>query len=275
MIEDLLNPDLVVIGESDRKAGDQVERFFSDFCVNSPHVARMSISNAEITKLSLNAYITAKISFANMLGNVCSKLPGSDVDAITSALGADRRISPHYLRAAVAYGGTCFPRDTRAFIAFAERFDVPVEMIETVERVNEQQHRALLEVVLREVEASSGNRVSVLGMAFKPGTPVITASPGSVLVEGLLGRDLDVMVFDPLATENAQAHFGNEIRYASSFERCLAHAPVVVLTTPDQSFMGVYGAMHERPPTAVVDCWRMLDAGKLPVGTRYVGVGTS
>ena len=106
VIRDFLNPDMVVIGQSSKLYGDIIEKFYKMYCHNKPEIVRMSIISAEIAKVSLNAYITAKISFANMLGNLCEKIPGANADDVSRALGCDKRISPLYMKAGLAYGGT-------------------------------------------------------------------------------------------------------------------------------------------------------------------------
>ncbi|MEM5830901.1 MAG: hypothetical protein QXO40_01725 [Candidatus Aenigmatarchaeota archaeon] len=110
-----------MIGENNRKAGDIIESLWRKVVINKPHFARMSIVSAEITKIAINSYITTKISFANMLGNICEKIPGAEIDKITEAMGADKRIGKYYLRYGTAYGGPCFPRDNKAFNHFAKQ----------------------------------------------------------------------------------------------------------------------------------------------------------
>src|SRR5206468_248959 len=116
VIQGFLNPELIVLGQTEPRAGDAVHAVHEQVCQNKPVVTRMSIESAEVAKVALNAYITVKISFANTLANICERIPGTDVDTITRAIGADKRISPYYFRGGLSFGGTCFPRDTRAFI---------------------------------------------------------------------------------------------------------------------------------------------------------------
>ena len=120
VVRDMLFPDMVLIGESDKKAGDMLQNIYEGFCENQPPVQRMNCINAELTKLSLNTFVTTKISYANMLAGVCESLPDSDVDVVTQAIGLDSRIGRKYLKAAVAFGGPCFPRDNVAFRAMAK-----------------------------------------------------------------------------------------------------------------------------------------------------------
>ena len=121
VIHDLLNPDFVLVGESDSRAGELLERFYSRFCENKARTVRMNIINAEITKLSVNSFVTTKITFANMLARICSGYSGADSDVVTSAIGLDSRIGRKYLKGAVAYGGPCFPRDNKAMAEVGRR----------------------------------------------------------------------------------------------------------------------------------------------------------
>src|SRR5262245_10730941 len=115
VVRDMLLPDAILIGESDLRAGDLLESIYRTTCDNSPPVQRMNFVNAEITKLSVNTFVTTKISYANMLADICDRLPGADVDVVTNAVGLDSRIGRKYLKGALGYGGPCFPRDNIAF----------------------------------------------------------------------------------------------------------------------------------------------------------------
>jgi len=273
VIKDFLNPDLVVIGESSETAGDIVTDFQTKLCENSPHIARMSIISAEIAKVSLNAYITTKISFANMLGNICEKIPAADVDSITRAIGADKRISNYYFGAGLSYGGTCFPRDTKAFIRFARKFGYDAQLVKTVEDVNAIQDQHLFDTVLGYVMSAGDKKVSVLGLAFKPKTTVITESPAIKLVEKLIENDIDVVVYDSFAMSNAQERFGDGIRYASSVADCISQSSVCVITTPAGEFKSIDGSCITNNPTTIIDCWRILDPSVLGDSINYVALG--
>ncbi len=115
VIRDMLLPDAILIGESDTRAGDLLESIYRTSCENNPPVQRMNFVNAELTKISVNTFVTTKISYANMLADICDRLPGADVDVVTNAVGMDSRIGRKYLKGALGYGGPCFPRDNVAF----------------------------------------------------------------------------------------------------------------------------------------------------------------
>lgn len=271
VIKDFLNPDLVLIGESSKSEGEKLEEIYKKVCENNPYIARMSIISAEITKISLNAYITMKISFANTLSNICEAIPNADIDAITKALGADKRISPYYLKGGLAFGGPCFPRDNRAFEAFAKKYGCEALLAKATDAVNKLQIDQILKKVLTEVK--DNKVVAVLGLAYKPNTPVIEESPAIRIIEELLKRDLEVIAYDPLAIDNAKAYFGDNILYASSVKDCLSHAPLCIITTQADEFRAIDESYVFHNPTTVIDCWRILDPSRLGNKVKYIGLG--
>jgi UDPglucose 6-dehydrogenase len=275
VIRNFLRPDHVIIGESDDCAGRQAASIYTRLCENAPRVFRMSIINAEIAKLSLNCYLTLKISFVNSLANLCDLLPGADVDQITRAIGADHRISQHFLRGGLSYGGTCFPRDTKAFVALAEKHGLEPHLIRAAEEVNEFQHQRLAELVLQHLEPNGCRAVSILGLAFKPNTPVIEGSPAIRLIDTLLRHGAEVTVYDPLASEEARGMFGEKIRYASSARACTSFGHVCVVTTPADEFRELDESAVAKHPMTIIDCWRILDPAKFGLQTRYVAWGVS
>jgi UDPglucose 6-dehydrogenase len=271
VVDGLLNPDLVLIGESDPRAGEMLEKVYKGFCLNAPRISRMSLVSAEIAKISLNSYVTMKISFANTLAGICERIPGADVDAICAALGADRRVSPYYLKGGLSFGGPCFPRDNRAFAAFARQFGCAAPLAEATDAVNRTRTHAILSGLLE--NAGPNDTVAVLGLAYKPNTPVVEESPGIHLVQQLLQRGFRVTAYDPLAMANARALLGGAIRYAGSVSDCLAGASSCVITTPAAEFKCV--EQFAVNPMTVVDCWRFLDPSCLAPGVKYIAVGRS
>lgn len=276
VITDFLNPDLVLIGESDTKAGDILEEIYKEVCESDPHFGRMSIVSAEITKISINSYVTMKISFANTLAMICEAVKGADIDHITGALGADRRIAPYYLKGGLSYGGPCFPRDNRAFAAFAAKYGRSAPLAVTTDEVNRQQIDHLASGVLKLIPEGTNSIVSVLGLAYKPDTPVIEESPGIKLIEELLRqRDVEIIAYDPLAMDNARAHFGDDILYASSVRDCFANASICIITTQADEFKSIDSSFIAHDPTTIIDCWRMLDPSRFGDNVKYMALGSS
>jgi UDPglucose 6-dehydrogenase len=271
VVKDFRNPDLVIIGESRPEAGDKVEALHNKMCRNTPKVARMSLISAEVAKVSLNAYITMKISFANTVANLCERIPGADVDAITNAIGADKRISPFYLRGGLAFGGTCFPRDTKAFMTISRQYDLDPLLLDSVERVNVEQNRHLADLVKSYLTPEQ--KVSVLGIAFKDKTPVTEASPAVSLIQELVIDDVDVTIYDPLAMEAARLQFDDEISYAQSIDDCLASAPVCVVTLMSKEYKQAIESFEPTEQVTVIDCWRQIDETKLHKNVRLSAIG--
>jgi UDPglucose 6-dehydrogenase len=273
VIRDFLRPDMVVIGSSDERAGQGAEEVFRNLCENNPPTFKMSLINAEIFKVTLNCYITLKISFANALANLCERIPGAHVDVITRALGTDRRIGSYYLQAGLSFGGTCFPRDTRAYIVLAKRNGLDAALVEAAETVNRDQDRRLVDLVLEEVKRSRQRIVSVLGLAFKPNTNVIVESPAIKLIDVLVGHGIQVSAYDPLAIENTRAVFGGKIDYAKSVRECLAQSNLCVITTRDKEYRDIDESYMVHDPTTILDCWRLLDPSRFGARTRYIPLG--
>ncbi len=273
VIKGFLSPDLVIIGESSSEAGSEIEAIHRQMCENNPPIFRMSIINAELAKVALNAYITTKISFANSLANLCEKIPGADVDVITRAIGVDKRISPYYFQGGLAFGGTCFPRDTKAYITLAKKYGVQAEIIQAVDRVNTYQNEYLVKKVLGELNNTQDKTVGILGLSFVPNTPVITESPAIKLISELLKHDIRVIAYDSLAVDNTRAIFGSAVEYASSAEECIKNAGVVVLTLRDAKLKKLLEEYHYSNSITIIDCWRILDRKKLGNKVKYVAIG--
>jgi UDPglucose 6-dehydrogenase len=274
VIKDFLNPDLVLIGESDRIAGDKLEEIYKVVCENKPYVARMSLVSAEITKLSLNSYITMKISFANTLANICEAIPGANIDDVTRALGADKRVSPYYLKGGPSFGGPCFPRDNRAFVEFAKKYGSDAMLIKTTDEVNMRQIGRIVDRVLACLSDSSHKVVSVLGLAYKPSTPVIDESLGVRIIQELLKKtDSRIVAYDPLAMDNARATFGDTILYASSVKDCLSYSSLCIITTQHEEFRSIDDSFITHNPMTIIDCWRIIDPTRFGGEVKYIALG--
>lgn len=273
VVKDFLNPDLVVIGETSPKAGERIEAIHKRMCENDPKIFRMSIINAEISKMSLNMYITTKISFANNLAILCEKIPGADVDVITNAIGVDRRISPYYFQGGLSFGGTCFPRDTKAYFAIADKYGIQDGLIRAVDKLNKYQDKHLLELVLREAKNSNARKIGIMGLAFTVNTPVITESPALKLIHGLLNHDFKLVVYDKLAMENVKRVYKERITYAKSGKDCLLQSDLGVITLRSMKLKQVIENFDFRIKYTLIDCWRLVDHNKLNKKVKYVAIG--
>ena len=269
VIRDFLNPEFLLIGEYDERAGDLLASIYKSVCDNEPAVARMSLVNAELTKISVNAYVTMRISFANMVAALSEQLPGGDVDTVTAALGLDTRIGRRYLKGAVAYGGPCFPRDNQALAYLARQLGQRASLAEAVDAFNGSTNERLATRVLGMVP--DGGSVAVLGLSYKPDSNVIEESAGFLLAKSLVGSGASVTVHDPMAMDAARGVLGDAVVYASDVDEAIKDKDVIVIMNPDRAYAGLDMATIPKS-TMVVDAWRMLrkQAGDRP---NYVGLG--
>jgi UDPglucose 6-dehydrogenase len=270
VIRDMLNPDMILIGESDERSGDILERFYASVCDSNPHIRRMNHVNAELTKISVNTFVTTKISYANMLAQVCETLPGADVDVVTSAIGCDSRIGQKYLKGALGYGGPCFPRDNLAFSALARGNGVPPILAEATHQLNQSQAPRLAKWILARLP--EGGTVGVMGLSYKPNTEVIEESQGLALAKHLLSVGVPVVVYDPAAMENARPQLAGNVTFAGSAADCARQADVLAITTPWAEFREISPEDFKRHGT-VLDCWRLLDKNAVGAVAEYVALG--
>lgn len=273
VIKDMLNPDMILIGESDTRSGELLEGLYKGVCDSSPRIQRMNYVNAELTKLSVNTFVTTKISYANMLAQVCERLPGADADVVCSAIGCDTRIGQKYLKGALGYGGPCFPRDNVAFSALARATGAPALLAEATDQLNKRQVPRLAEII--RARLPENGTAGVLGLSYKPDTEVIEESQGLALAKLLASAGLNVVVYDPAAMENARKQLGGAVTYAASAAECSRHADVLAITTAWPEFKRLTPAdlkAGERPP-AIVDCWRVLPANLFADRADYLRLG--
>jgi UDPglucose 6-dehydrogenase len=274
VIRDFLNPDLILIGESDEATGSTVSQLYSTVCENGPPMARMPIINAELAKIAVNTYVTTKITFANTLAELCERLPGGDVDAVTGALGLDSRIGAKYLKGAIGYGGPCFPRDNRAFAYLADKLGVASKISSATDETNRRQVPRLVDTVRTELGETAA--IGVLGMAYKPDTVVVEESQGLLLAKALAQAGYQVSVYDPLALEHARAELGETVAYAASLEDVVETSDGLIVVNADPAFSRLQEVLERtrRRDIVILDCWRMLprDLSRRE-GVRYVPLG--
>jgi len=276
IIRDFLNPDFALIGEFDDRCGSQLASCYARIMENDPPCKRMSLENAELTKIAVNTFVTTKISFANMLAELCERIPGGNIDVVTDALGADKRIGHKYMKGALGYGGPCFPRDNVALGYIARALGTRAELAETTDQANRSLPQRFIQRLLPAIRP--GMTVAVLGLAYKPDSHVVEESQAIALAKSLSNMGARVVAYDPLANETGRAELHGHAVILDSVEACLSQADAVLITTPDPEFKSLRAAdfRNRESPVTVVDFWRILDkelSGK--PGIRYIPVGRS
>jgi UDPglucose 6-dehydrogenase len=273
VIRDMLNPDMILIGESDPRSGAILEEFYGGVCESGPRIRRMNYVNAELTKLSVNTFVTTKISYANMLAQVCETIPGADVDVVTTAIGCDTRIGQKYLKGALGYGGPCFPRDNIAFSAVARANGVPALLAEATDQLNKRQVPRLATLILSHLPP--GGTAAIMGLSYKPNTEVIEQSQGLALAKFMAEQGVRLVVYDPEAMPNARKELPEGVVYAASVAECAREADVLAITTPWAEFRSLEPAHMKqgahRP--VVLDCWRLLSRKTFQDTATYLTLG--
>ena len=254
VIAGLEDPDFFLVGEHTERAGDVLTSIYDELGDEETPVARMSPVEAELAKISVNAYVTTKISFANTLGQISDGV-GADVDVVTEALAMDGRINGNYFAAGGRFGGPCFPRDNDAFAQVAEQAGTSAPLAESTDEVNDL-HTEWIADRVRE-HTPDGGTVAILGLSYKPGTYIIEESQGTELVEEL-HDEYDIVCYDPMAMEEAKERFGNDVICAESTRAALEAADTAVVSTPWPEFED---ALKSSEGTVVIDLWRLWNDG--------------
>lgn len=234
-IEDTLKPDRVVIGGDDKEAVSRVKKLW-DF-TNAP-ILETTNENAEMIKYASNSFLAVKISFINEIANLCEKVQNCDVDTIAKGMGFDKRIAPYFLKAGIGFGGSCFPKDTTAFISFAEQFKENLKIVKSALEVNDDRIKRVMGLIKISLEGKERKKVGILGLTFKANTNDTRASQAIKLAEMLNLEGYTVNAYDPMA--NININWIN--RYKSALE-CVENSDLVVIATEWDEFknLNIYG----------------------------------
>ena len=256
-VEDFLHPDKVVLGSADPVAIDRLRELYDPLLArHDAAVVETGTREAEMIKYANNAFLAAKVSLINDLGNVCKEL-GVDTYEVADAIGLDDRIGARFLRSGLGWGGSCFPKDIKALISSAKKRGYDPPMLEAAIEVNDRQPDRLLELMDRHVDVT-GERVAVLGLAFKPGTDDIRNARAVPAIGGLRDRGGEVVAYDPVASGNIREQFP-DIEYADSPEAALEGAVAALIVTEWEEIAGLDRAFDLMDTPIVVDGRRAID----------------
>jgi UDPglucose 6-dehydrogenase len=256
-VEDFQHPDKLVFGTRDDTTLATLYALFDPLIDRTGvPVVETGVSEAEMIKYANNAFLATKVSLINELGNICKEY-GVDAYQVADAIGLDDRIGERFLRSGVGWGGSCFPKDVAAIIAAARTRGYEPTLLEAAVEVNDKQPQRLLDLLDTHVDVT-GERVAVLGLAFKPGTDDVRNSRAIDVIEGLQARGADVVGYDPVATEQMRERFP-DITYTSSSAEALEDAVGALVVTDWDEFGALdaeFDAMHT---PVVVDGRRIVD----------------
>jgi len=273
-ISDFMRPDRVVIGGDDEQAIAIMRDLYRPlYLIETPFVIT-SLEGAELIKYAANAFLATKISFVNEIANLCEKV-GCDVHEVARAIGMDRRIGAKFLHPGPGFGGSCFPKDTRALAAIGREFSSPMRIVDAVIEVNEQQRLSMVPKIETLAGGLQGKRIAVLGLAFKPETDDMRDAPSVEIIRGLIHRGATVSAYDPVARKEAQKIIP-EIEFAEDEYVAAAGADVLVFMTEWNQFR----ALDMERISSLMRVPRIADlrniyepADMRNLGFEYVGVG--
>jgi len=261
VIENFLNPDMILIGESDEKAGKIIEDIHRALVLNEPETHRMNFWNAELAKIGLNSYCTLKITFANIIGEICERLPGGDAHAVTQAIGADSRVGKKYFKPGLGYSGPCFPRDQRAFSHAARSAGVRAILSEATDLINDYQKNGRTSEKVIENLKKGFDKISILGLTYKENTTLVEESPSLSLIKNLDAGGFKISVYDPAGMEEAQKELSDckNVTYHSSAIDCIKDACLCFVATPWGEFRNLTedDFKTNMMDPVVIDAWNL------------------
>lgn len=268
-LEDSLCPTHIVVGELDRPSGNALMRLYAPF--RCPKL-RTSLRVAETVKYATNAFLATKVTFANELANLCTRL-GLNSDEVLKGMTLDPRISPHHLQPGPGFGGSCFPKDLKAIVAEARRVGYEPMLLSAVLAVNDRQHLEVLRLLEMEAGPLAGKRVALLGLAFKAGTDDVRESKALAIASELVLRGAHVVGYDPRAGANfARAFHGVEI--AKTARDALRGADACIVQAPWPEFSRLRSPdFATMTSPIVVDARRTWSIKRVPKGIRYRRIG--
>ncbi len=274
-IHDILEPDRVIIGEYDERSGKTLETFYHGFYSGRPHILRMGLASAEMVKYATNAFLATKVSFINSIASICEGVPNLNVTQVAKAVGMDHRISPLFLEAGCGFGGSCFPKDLRALIAFSKRLGYNPSLLEAVLEVNERQAMRIVELARRGLGDLKGKRVAILGLSFKPNTDDVREAPSIRIINLLLRGGASICAYDPMAIEKAKSIFNGRVDFARSSIECLRGADCCMVLTEWDEFKNLRPStfMKYMKTPLVVDGRRIYDPSEFSEKLRYFAIG--
>ncbi|WP_052254702.1 UDP-glucose/GDP-mannose dehydrogenase family protein [Salinicoccus sp. YB14-2] len=271
-VYDTFNGDRIVIGAEEETVLDALEEVNAGF--NLP-IVRTNLRSAEMIKYASNAFLATKISFINEMANLSEKI-GANIDDVAEGMGMDGRIGSAFLNAGIGYGGSCFPKDTRAIISVAKDASYDMQILENVVDSNERQRGIIVDKVKECFDSIKGKKVAVLGLAFKPNTDDLREAPSISVTARLVEEGAEVHTYDPAAMENAKRILSDEVIYSDGIRQAVTGADIVIILTEWQEIkefpLEEYKKLMNRP--VIFDgrnCFTLKEAEES--GVEYHSIG--
>ena len=273
-IEDFMRPDRVVIGSNEEDAIAVMKDLYRPLYIIETPIVITSLEAAELIKYAANAFLATKITFINEIANLCDAI-GCDVHDVARGMGMDKRIGNKFLHPGPGYGGSCFPKDTRALTTVADKYDVETLIVDAVVEANERQRIAMIPKIKNLIGDFEGKQIGVLGLSFKPETDDMRESPAIEIIKEMISQGAAIRAYDPVAMEEAK-HSLPDIDYAKNEYDAIEDADVLVIITEWNQFRAL--DMHKvksllKSPK-IVDLRNIYEPKDMKeLGFDYVGVG--
>ncbi|MDH4610277.1 UDP-glucose/GDP-mannose dehydrogenase family protein [Pseudomonas sp. BN102] len=237
-VADCMRPDRIIIGTGSQQTEEFMRELYAPFNRNRERIIVMDVRSAELTKYAANCMLATKISFMNEMANLAEQL-GADIEMVRQGIGSDPRIGYHFIYAGAGYGGSCFPKDTRALISTADSIGFDAKVLKAVEDRNNEQKTVLFSKIFQHFNSDlRGKNFALWGLSFKPNTDDMREAPSRVLMEALWKAGAKVQAYDPEAMEEAQSLYGNDeaLSLCGTKEAALKGADALIIVTEWQAF---------------------------------------
>ena len=272
-IHDTIKPHVVVLGGYRTKFMKKTEKFFSRFNPNVPIIIT-NHQTAEMIKYAHNTFLATKISFINQIANICQGIPDTNIDDVANTIGLDPRIGNPFLNAGPGYGGSCLPKDIKAIINLSSKLGVNPTLLTAVEKINKQQISNIVELVKQNIGKIRGKKLTVLGVAFKPGTDDIRDSVGIELAKRLLKLGAKITIHDPKALENARKIFCDNTKYVKSVSSALKDCQCAIIMTQWKEYERINNkTIKHMAKKFIIDSRRVLSNKNLNAKYYAIGLG--
>lgn len=273
-IEDFMRPNRVVIGAEDSEAMAIMKDLYSPLYLIETPIVMTNLASAELTKYAANAFLATKISFINEVANVCERV-GADVHDVAKGMGLDNRIGAKFLHPGPGYGGSCFPKDTRALLTIARQHDYRFQIVEAAVAVNEQQRRVMIQKIKHITGGVKGKTIAFLGLSFKPNTDDMREAPAADIIQALLQEGAQIRAYDPVAMPEARKILPN-IAYGKDTYDIMEGADALVFITEWNQFRSLdldkIKSLLKTP--LVIDLRNIYEPSKMiDKGFKYYSVG--
>ncbi|MBN2240842.1 MAG: nucleotide sugar dehydrogenase [Dehalococcoidales bacterium] len=273
VVNGIENPEELLLGQRNKETGDFVSKFYDELFAGrtKPPLRRMSLWNAEMSKLTLNVFLIAKVTLANTIARVCDETPTGNIEDVMSFVGNDSRIGTKFLQTGLGMGGPCFPRDAKALISVVGQDNAIIPS--AVDAVNMAQPLYIYDKI-----QPVPKTVSILGVTYKNEIQLIDVSMVTPLIEKMASNGVTVRIHDPKGLPDAKNVYGDSVYYASDIEDCLKDSELVIIGTAWNEYRDISAdtLKSNMKTPAVYDCWRILDAEEMRAnGVKYHAFGVN